>query len=551
MFRVYRGTLCWILVVVMAVSPSLVYAQPPQTSQDAKAEAKQTVDLSYVTPGTALAVVAHPRRVLTAPEMEMLPIEIISAAGKQELGIDPVDIEQILLVAEPPQAAPPPEVGIVVRFSKPYSSNDILQPLRENTVEGDLDGVAYRQGQGPMDLSFYMPDEKTLLVGTDAMLRAMVANRKKPKSGSMSKLLGKMNTSHDLLAVLTVEPIREMVVAQLSMLPVPPPFEGFKKVPELLSVAAVRANFTGKTDMALVLRARDEAAAKELDQLIDQAITLSQQMILAHVAEEFQGDDPVEKATAQYVKRINKGMFEGLRPERKGNRLEFSSGSQQPQIATIGILVALLLPAIQAARAAARRAASMNNLKQIGLTMLNHQETYGTFPARATFDEDGKPLLSWRVHVLPFIEENALYKRFKLDEPWDSPHNKKLIPLMPDIYRSPVSKAEPHKTTYLVPVGEGTIFEGDKGLKIADIGDGTSRTILALEANDEEAVIWTQPDDWQYDPQEPLSGLGRAHIGGFIALFADASVHFIAASIDPDVFRALMSVDGGEDVPRF
>ena len=95
--------------------------------------------------------------------------------------------------------------------------------------------------------------------------------------------------------------------------------------------------------------------------------------------------------------------------------------------------VASLLPAVSAAREAARRAAGSNNLKQIGLAMHNFHESYGGFPAAYSGDKTGKPLLSWRVHILPFVEGEALYRQFKLDEPWDSPHNKKLIARMPAV----------------------------------------------------------------------------------------------------------------------
>ena len=122
---------------------------------------------------------------------------------------------------------------------------------------------------------------------------------------------------------------------------------------------------------------------------------------------------------------------------------------------------------------------------------------------------------------------------------------------MPEIYRNPSSAASPNLTTYLVPVGEGTVFEGREGLKAASFRDGMSKTVMVVEANDDQAVIWTQPDDWQYDPQEPLAGVGEAHPAGFIVLLADGSVEFIFDSIEHAVFRALLTVSGGEAVTDF
>ena len=127
--------------------------------------------------------------------------------------------------------------------------------------------------------------------------------------------------------------------------------------------------------------------------------------------------------------------------------------------ASAPVLVALLLPAVQAAREAARRSQSMNNLKQIALAMHNYHDTFTAFPPAYSVDKDGKPLLSWRVHILPVSSSSTpLYQEFHLDEPWDSDHNKKLIARMPQIYRSPNSMAEPGKTVYLGNAGKDGVF---------------------------------------------------------------------------------------------
>ncbi len=549
MARVGRRVLCWVLAASMACSPLWVYAQ--QSAAAGAAAGTKKPDLSYVTPDAVVAAVAHPQRVLSAPEMEMLPIEVLSAAGKKELGIDPLDIEQVMVIVEPPTAGPP-GFGAVVRFSKPYQLEGILEPLAADTVEAELEGKTYRQGQGPMAPSLYMPDDRTLLVAQDFLLRKMLANRKAPAEGPLAKLMTATDVSGDLVVVAVVDPVRDLITAQLAQAPLPPPLEGLKKLPDLLTAAKIEVNATRGIGVALVLLAPDEAKAEELEALINQLLDLAQQMFLAQVAKEVSGDDPVEEAMMQYMQRINQKMFDALRPVRTGKMVRLSQGGQQySQVAVVGILIALLLPAVQAAREAARRTQSMNNLKEIGLGMFNYHDAHRQFPARASFDASGKPLLSWRVHILPFIEQQALYEQFHLDEPWDSEHNKQLIPMMPPVYHNPSSKPEPGKASYLVPVGGGTIFEAEKGVPLAGIKDGSANTILALEVNPEEAVIWTKPDDWQYDPSQPLSGLGRAHPGGFLALFADGHVSFLSQAIDPEVFGRLLMMADGQPVGNF
>ena len=189
----------------------------------------------------------------------------------------------------------------------------------------------------------------------------------------------------------------------------------------------------------------------------------------------------------------------------------------------------------------------MNNLKQIALAMFNYETTFNSFPAAYRTTKAGKPGLSWRVQILPYLEQDALYKEFNLDEPWDSEHNKKLIEKMPKIYAAPGSKAaKEFKTVYLVLRGDTTVFPGGKGTRIQDITDGTSNTILAVEASDDRAVIWTKPDDYEVDFKKPMAGLVGLHDGGFVAAFADGSVHFLKGSIDNDTLKALFTRAGNE-----
>ena len=207
--------------------------------------------------------------------------------------------------------------------------------------------------------------------------------------------------------------------------------------------------------------------------------------------------------------------------------------------ATTGVLVGLLLPAVQAAREAARRAQCVNNLKQIGLAMHNYASANNAFPKPAITGEQGKALLSWRVAILPYIQQQGLYEKFKLDEPWDSPHNKALLKEMPSFYLCPSrTVTEPFTTTLRVFKGEGALFEGAHATRLADITDGTSNTLMVVEA--EEAVPWTKPDDLPFDPAAvpSLFGAGSRHPGGFNTLFADGSVRFIKRTIDLGIFRA-------------
>jgi prepilin-type processing-associated H-X9-DG protein len=214
-------------------------------------------------------------------------------------------------------------------------------------------------------------------------------------------------------------------------------------------------------------------------------------------------------------------------------------------------LIALVAPAVRSSLEAARRVQCVNNLKQIALTMHNYHATNNAFPRPATLDVKGKPLLSWRVTILPYIEQQELYDKFKRDEPWDSPHNKSLLKEMPPIYRCPIrTNVEPFTTNYRVFVGNGGLFQKDQDISVADVTDGTSNTIMVVEAK--EAVPWTKPDDLSFDPAAPVSlhGAGSPHPGGFNASMADGSVRFLKNTIDLNVFRAIITRASGEVIGR-
>lgn len=200
-------------------------------------------------------------------------------------------------------------------------------------------------------------------------------------------------------------------------------------------------------------------------------------------------------------------------------------------------------------REATRRNQCINNLKQIGLAMHNYHGTYNHFPAAFSTSKDGKPLLSWRVQILPYVEAQALYNEFHHDEPWDSPHNKALIPRMPRVYASPSARpalAREGKTTYLTLRGPKTIFPGSEGVSIKEITDGTSNTLLVVDADDPSAVVWTNPEDFEVTPEFSMKGLFGHHPHGTDFLFGDGSVRFLKETIEPQLLQDLSTRNGGE-----
>ena len=197
------------------------------------------------------------------------------------------------------------------------------------------------------------------------------------------------------------------------------------------------------------------------------------------------------------------------------------------------------------------QAQSSNNLKRLGLAVHNYHDSYKRIPAAFSTDQDAKPLLSWRVHLLPFLNEQALYEQFRLDEPWNSEHNKKLIAKMPKTFYSGVGKQDEGETTYLGVSGPKGIISGRDSISFRDITDGTSPTLMFVEVDSESTVTWTEPVDFVPDAKTPSKGLSGQWNDGFHGCFGDGAVRLLKKDTDPDTLRAMFTYNGGErfDMP--
>jgi prepilin-type processing-associated H-X9-DG protein len=188
-----------------------------------------------------------------------------------------------------------------------------------------------------------------------------------------------------------------------------------------------------------------------------------------------------------------------------------------------------------------------NNLKQIALAWHNYEAANGDLPSDVV-DAKGKPILSWRVLILPYIEDQeGLYKGFKLDEPWDSADNKKLIDAMPKIFAPVRGKADPGFTFYQSFSGKRGLLKPGEKIGFANITDGTSTTLMVAEAA--KPVIWTKPGDLVFDGKD-VPALGGMFDGKFHAAFCDGSVERFRKGINDEALRRLIDPADGDVVDR-
>ncbi len=539
---------CSTAVIGWAVA---VLLPQPSLAQQTRAQA----ELSDIPPSAVAAIVVHPQRILTAPESELLPIEVIAAVCQKEWGFDPVQLSQMTASIILPQQAEAglgseaPRLLLALRFSAPQDPEKILAQSRTSMKKDVLAGKPFYVERYQETWALYQVDPQTVYLGDPNLIREAVEKRGRTASGPVLQMLQEMQPLSDFVAVVHLEPLAEMVPESLLQMMLPPPLSAACEIPPLVASLRVQANFTGDSKCRIMIFAKDAMSAERLERILEQLLRNAKQLMIERLENEaaMDQDDVVSPAMAKYIARVGNRIIAGIMPQRKDNVLqwEFSTGDRAG-LGFTATMVSLLLPAVQSAREVARRSQSENNLKMLALAMHNYHDVYGHFPPQAITDKNGKPFLSWRVALLPFLECRSFYDQFHLDEPWDSPHNSVFIKQMPEVFRNPSAPRVPGITHYLGIVGKGAFFEEGKTRKLADILDGTSKTIMFVEVDPDRGVIWTKPEDLPFNPDNPLDGLGHAHPGGFNAAFADGSVYFISSTVDPEVFRALITVAGGE-----
>ncbi|MDZ4779208.1 MAG: DUF1559 domain-containing protein [Planctomycetia bacterium] len=496
----------------------------------------------YVPSEAAFAGYIAPRELLKRPGMELMPHEVIEAGGKRDLGFNPEVLDVIIVFGTMTEQGQP-FAGMVMHASEPLKAASLFPPLASVTEDGTVAGKKFRRALDPTQPSYCLVDERTILFSPESSLKAMLEAK---QTSPLRELLAKATLKNDVTVMATLEPLRGVITQlQRQASQLPPPFQPLLKIPDHIQHAQLTLSARDGVVARLALISQDEANAKELAKLLETARAFGKQAALMQLATQPKTDDEVELAGRKYMKRMIEAQSELLAPKVQGKRVELRY-ELDSGVATSGTMIALLLPALQTAREAARRAQSSNNLREIGLALHRHLAEHREFPAFATFDSDGKRLLSWRVRILPYLGQEQLYQEFHLDEPWDSAHNRKLISRMPGVFRSPHHASESAGETVYLAIRTESSLIGETPKKPADVTDGLSLTLLALEANADQAVPWTKPDDLYVSAEDPLAGIGAWNDGGTTTLMGDGTVHFVNA--DAETFRRMTTVNGAEPV---
>jgi prepilin-type processing-associated H-X9-DG protein len=215
-------------------------------------------------------------------------------------------------------------------------------------------------------------------------------------------------------------------------------------------------------------------------------------------------------------------------------------------------LLLFLLPAMQPTRTITSRSECQNNLKQVGLALQNYHDKYGRFPPAVVYDANGKPMHSWRTLILPEIEEGPLFQQYRMDEPWDSPHNKKVTQAQIQCFQCPDDKnVGKFDTSYVALIGPDSVWSGEDGAKGSEVTDGTAQTMVVIEMKN-SGIHWAEPRDLDLDAlptkfnKRKLGEMLSPHKHGVITVYADGHVEVIPFDATVEDLKAAVSKSQGD-----
>ena len=453
------------------------------------------------------------------------------------------NLERVLVVLVPLELLPGkdgPDAVFILSTSKPIDRDRFSAAVKEQKLEEARikDHSIFSPADGKSQ-AYCALDDKTLAVGPAAALRRymiLLARKKPPGSLYESFSFKDVDGKSQVLAVLP--PTRLMPFPLAKDLQ---PFEPLYQADWI----GIEASAGDAINFVITVKcAKDDA--KDAQKAAEGALVTVSGFLDAWTQDPVFREDPdranlfkVVKEFTTDIKKVkiqNDGDMLKLRLQLKG------SGDVLPLgLVEVGEMV----------YRAANVAKSKSNLWRVGIAINDYEAQRGQLPPPAIYSKDGKPLLSWRVAILPYLDESdgsndlqKLYAQFNVNEPWDSEHNKKLLEKMPAIYASPGLELKDKSLTYYKAfVGEKALFNKDGKLTLGRIPAGASRTIMAIEAGD--PVPWTKPEDFSFDPQKPLPKLVGPYKRALIVLFADGHVRSIPSDFNEKKMRAAIDTSKG------
>lgn len=426
--------------------------------------------------------------------------------------------------------------GFVVRSAIPIDAKALFTLLRVDETVAKVDLGGHQATPLPNGAFMVFPDPQTMLVGTERCVKQMIAARQ--KSGEIRAEFETLYAASDAAIVMDIESLNEEMQDAFVSTP-------FGPILKTIVSANLALDATGGSDslLSIDIETDGKKSAQQISGMVNGGYLMMKAQLLAAASSEEPRlpDEGIEKLSE---------LMDSVTIEAD----EATVSLTMPRIEQPATMLKDLTPLMKAFFDGLRTELNRGKeaevrlpIKSMGLAMHNYHDTYNGFPSwNSPQDPNAGKGLSWRVHLLPFLDEAALYTKFNLDEDWDSEHNKALIEQMPAVFKCPGVEKSGH-TSYHVFRGKKTPFGADEPQGMRNIVDGTSNTLMIVQAGSDTADVWTKPSGLEYDPEDPKKCLGN--IGErFIALLCDGSSRFLDGEIDDDTLLRLIEHADGQPV---
>ncbi|MCH7686119.1 MAG: DUF1559 domain-containing protein [Planctomycetes bacterium] len=528
--------------------------------QSTTASVTKPFDLSWVPKNSVAVYAVRPEKIFSLPGFEAIvkvfdeDIEL-----KKELGMTVRNLEQVVLAMVQIPRTTRQDVGFILKVSKPtnfkkFGMRWIRATDEEHAKSQKYKGVTYYRNSSASVRSspsrcYFIPDGKTIVISeNEEVIKQYIDAEKNGAANAAWADVWKEVETSQAAGLMNIESLQAELKQAMQQAPANHPLMAMMPIYEKSKTIAFGVDLDKQLNVRVIAACGSKEDAEEVKKTVDAALTLGKNM-LAGFRQQLVNRPPLfqEKALVELYLGLGETFLKNAKVEQKESTVRLTSFAAGDAAAK---LVTALLPAVTQAREAARRTMAKNNLKQITLAFHNYHDTFKHFPAAAVIGPNNKTPHSWRVALLPYLAQQELHRQYNLNEPWDSPNNKNVLAKMPDVFRDPHMDGKSTSSAYFVLTGDATVFDGEEGTSFRDIRDGTSNTILVVEAK--RNIPWTKPADIPYDadPKKDFPKLGGFYKGGFHVLFCDGSVRFISEDIDVTLLRALFTIDGGEVVSR-
>lgn len=543
--------LAWLMVCCLpAVFAGCAQRQETKTAEVAKEKGPEKTVSTGEKGDFFAAVWIRPGRIAKSGVGQSL-LKLPMVADKiQGLPIDLAKVTKIEIYLAPPAGQDPggrATSASIYTFADPVDVPTLLKVM-QSTAGGPAgearpvqrDGKTYYEMPDPPGALAYQADPHTIWVGDAGELAKIEQGVQ--KQGALAARLNKAKEV-DLLVAVLIDPIRPMLEKEIAQgrRNAPPAVTAMADLVPSLNAGTIGLDLSGPTLLWAEFDAVDAAGAAKVQSALEQAVAMGK----AQLPEARKQVPPAMALFGAPVFKLVEDGLNGTTIAKDGNQVTLNTQRPANFDQVLSTVIAMVAPMATAARQSAQQAQQSNNLKQIGLALYNYHDSRRALPPAALPTKDGKPGLSWRVAILPYLDQQPLYQQFHLDEPWDSPNNIKLLEKMPSVYRS-ADSADRTKTRLQVFSGKGTAFDGPKGFSFSQITDGTANTIAVVETGPDKAVEWTRPEDLPFDPENPVAALGKIGPMGVQVLLFDGSVRRIKP--DPATLKAMITPNQNEEV---